>query len=495
MTQTVILGGPGCGKTTELIRIVEGYLSRGVSAHRIGYLAFTKKAAAEARGRMMEKFGLSQDDIPHFRTIHSLAFRHLGLSTDAVISGKLAKQFAEYAGLTLSKTESDEGRFSTATQDDKAIAALSLSRLTRRSIEDVALDLEVDQSVVKYVKRELEFFKEQRAVIDYTDMLEQFVQYGDAPALDVLIIDEAQDLSRLQWDVVAMIAKNVNTVYIAGDDDQAIYAWAGADVSHFLALGGTRRVLPISYRLRRAVYDAAQKIISHVPNRYAKNWQPHAEGGSVERVSRYSEIPFDKGTWYVLARNKAHLVAASRYLIDRGYPFIHNGHSSVGKPEVRAVLAWEALRKGRELQGSVVQETIAHVKPQLRGGACSFNANETYTLNELLHKQTVLTSDDWRHALDIHPRDRDYYADVKSRGESLIDAPRITLSTIHGVKGGEAENVILLPDMTASTHKAHMHGDATEQRVFFVGASRAKENLYFMAPRTSKCWEVEKYAA
>ena len=47
------------------------------------------------------------------------------------------------------------------------------------------------------------------------------------------MVDEAQDLTPLQWDMVVKIAKGVDRVYIAGDDDQAIYEWNGADVKHF----------------------------------------------------------------------------------------------------------------------------------------------------------------------------------------------------------------------------------------------------------------------
>ena len=52
------------------------------------------------------------------------------------------------------------------------------------------------------------------------------------------MVDEAQDLTPLQWDMVVKIASAVDRVYIAGDDDQAIYEWNGADVNLFQTFPG-----------------------------------------------------------------------------------------------------------------------------------------------------------------------------------------------------------------------------------------------------------------
>src|SRR5262245_23369543 len=82
---TKVFVPPGCGKTTRCLSIVEKYLAAGVKPQKIAFISFTKKAAEEAKERAKKRFGFDDQDLPYFRTIHSLVFRQLNMKRDEVL--------------------------------------------------------------------------------------------------------------------------------------------------------------------------------------------------------------------------------------------------------------------------------------------------------------------------------------------------------------------------------------------------------------------------
>jgi superfamily I DNA/RNA helicase len=94
------------------------------------------------------------------------------------------------------------------------------------------------------------------------------------------------------------------------------------------------------------------------------------------------------------------------------------------------------------------------------------------------------TNSVWFEAFDDAPsRDINYLRQMRKNGEKLNEGPRITLSTIHGAKGGEAQNVVLLTDLSENTMKAYERNADDENRLFYVGATRTKEHLHIISPK------------
>ena len=100
--KTIVLGPPGTGKTTTLLNKVDDYLKE-TDPDKVGYFAFTQKAAYEARDRAIKKFNLTEDDLPYFRTLHSLAFRKLGLKKENVMQRRHYVDLGKKLGLKVGR--------------------------------------------------------------------------------------------------------------------------------------------------------------------------------------------------------------------------------------------------------------------------------------------------------------------------------------------------------------------------------------------------------
>ena len=87
-----------------------------------------------------------------------------------------------------------------------------------------------------------------------------------------------------------------------------------------------------------------------------------------------------------------------------------------------------------------------------------------------------------------------YLRKMRKNGEKLNEKPRIELSTIHAAKGGEATNVVLLTDLTENTMRSYEKNPDDENRLFYVGATRTKENLHIIRPKDyDKSFPMEDY--
>ena len=107
------------------------------------------------------------------------------------------------------------------------------------------------------------------------------------------------------------------------------------------------------------------------------------------------------------------------------------------------------------------------------------------SLSDLQKYYGLLATEDmiWHEAMDKIPdNERAYITALLRRGEKFNSTPRIHLSTIHGSKGGEAENVVLFTDVSPAASKAAEQDPDELHRVFYVGVTRTKKNLYLIEP-------------
>ena len=98
----IVYGPPGTGKTTFGMKFVEEQINKGIDPSRIGYIAFTRRAANEARERAQTKFNLTDDDLLYFRTIHSLCFMQLGINPSGMMQKQNWTEIGELLGVETS---------------------------------------------------------------------------------------------------------------------------------------------------------------------------------------------------------------------------------------------------------------------------------------------------------------------------------------------------------------------------------------------------------
>lgn len=494
ITPDIILGPPGTGKTTTLLGMVEEELDRGTAPEQIGYVSFTRKAATEARDRACARFGMDKDRFLWFRTLHSVCFRALGMTNADVLEGSRLVEFGDWIGIPVtSRFALDEGSAFGFQRGDRILFMENLARVMdvplRQAYDRDSDDLSWHE--VERVSRGLAEFKSARGLHDYTDMLRMFVDQQWSPTLEVLFVDEAQDLSMLQWAVVAKLARGCRRVVFAGDDDQAIYNWAGAAVDYFVDMPGSVRVLDRSWRVPRAVQRLSDGIISRVAHRRPKEWTPRDEEGEVRQIA-LDEVDWTAPEILVLARNGLHLNAVEKRIRRSGYMYEMKGRPSIKDSIRQKLLTWERLRRGeaqrvedvvRVYEEMTSGRGVARGYKELRG----LPKDQLVTLEDLQAHGGLLRTDVWHDALDRIPAvDREYIRACLRRGEKMSSSPRIRLSTIHGAKGGEAQEVVLITDMAGRTWREAERSPDDEARVWYVAATRAKERLSVVRPMTDR---------
>ena len=226
-----IFGPPGTGKTTTLLNMVDEALAAGTHPHRISFLAFTRKAANEAKERAAARFGLdAKKDLVYFRTLHSLALTMTDIRPEQVMQEINYRELSKKIGISLGgskNTNFDDDVPSMVSSNDPILGLINLARLRKINLRDQynISNLEDDWNTVNYVDKCLREYKEKLGLYDFTDMLAQFVSGKNTycPEFDLCFLDEAQDLSPLQWDIAHILDENSKRMYCAGDDDQAIY--------------------------------------------------------------------------------------------------------------------------------------------------------------------------------------------------------------------------------------------------------------------------------
>jgi superfamily I DNA/RNA helicase len=464
-----VIGPPGTGKTRRLLNEVHKYVQQGTPLNQIGYFAFTRKAAGEARDRFLaENEHLTKKDIKYFQTLHSLAFNNLGLKEENVMQEGNYKAIGETCGIQIKyaayETNNFNGIFSS---NSEYLSLINLARVKQISTEQ-QFDLNehltwITRGKLTAIEKEINNYKKTHGLIDFTDMVQKFLDKGKSPTFKVIFVDEAQDLSLIQWSMIKKIEEETQCdVWVAGDDDQAIFGWAGADVNSFIKWQSRNIALTKSERVPRLIQQKALNIIQRIYiNRIPKDYLPKDAEGTIYQRYKINDIDMSKGDWLILTRTKSLWKPIPPFLKRKGLYFSTVEGNSIGKTLYEDIQTWNEFKQG------LAPPDIKRQRLEELTGETNFNINLSW---DQAFKNVALAK-------------RDYMRAMLQNEEDLSKPPRIKVSTIHGAKGGEATNVVLFLNQTANTIKGSKKSQAKEEeefRVWYVGVTRTIENLFLI---------------
>ena len=466
-------GPPGTGKTEKLIRRALAYVRSGTPVKKIGYFAFTKKAANTAKERMLNKNRQFQKkDLRYFQTLHSLAFHTLGLKEENVMQDYHYDDLGKTLSISVkAKRNMDSSPYLTC--DNEYFQIIIKSREKNIEVWDEyctgEYSKDIKPNILKHIAANYIKYKYSNNLIDFTDMIHQFIEKKDlCPKFDVVFIDEAQDLSPIQWMMYDILKANTNDMYLAGDDDQAIYAWAGADVDRFIKEPATEIVLKKSRRVPVKIQEISNIVVSRIEGlRADKLYYPKNEDGSYVKINNLNNVDLSKDNWLILTRTINKSIEISKEIKTKGFFFENKFIKSLNTKLHKAAIYYSRWSEGQDLEQTQKEDVEDYMSED--------NWNELVPWYEAFDKANL--------------EDKNYIRMLLSNKEKLTEDPRIKISTIHAAKGGECENVILVLDNARKIREAVLKSSKKrdeEHRVWYVGITRSKNNLYLMRAKIER---------
>jgi DNA helicase-2/ATP-dependent DNA helicase PcrA len=567
-TVTRLFGGPGSGKTTALLDRVDDLLEDDdVSIRDVLVVSYTRAAAAEVRERLAERLDVSPRALQgNVCTMHAKAYELLDLSRGDVVGESDKEEFCEEYGVEYEDEYGGAGRRTarSTTLGNKIIATSQWLQRTQRDVADwydvpfqwdveaVRLPPDEDPNAqegnkytptwpadderidVPQVIRAWRSYKGEHGLVGFADMLERVAERSLVPHVDYLVIDEFQDITTLQYEVYEEWKPHMEGVLIAGDDDQVVYAWQGADPNILLdATVHEDVVLPNSYRLPSRILNVVNREIRHIDVRQEKDLNPRKDGGVVEGIQSPSmfevvrnvqhTVDNTEETIMVLFRARYQMFQFIDDFLPKGIPFsvmtdqrmwtdrlTDYVHAVEKLDDDDPITGLEARRLADMLQDSAFgtndRDDFYDYLDDAEEAADADDVAElsvdpdVVTDHVPFMPEPAAAGDMVRKVTSFQRKSVDAYFGGDYAG---MDPSRVRVGTIHSAKGREADHVFVCTDLTEKVveQMAASVDDPTdvdgveeftahtspvpvltdnERRVFYVGMSRARERLVLL---------------
>ncbi|MGB9822658.1 ATP-dependent helicase [Thermodesulfovibrio sp.] len=254
-----VLAGPGTGKTLTITAKIINLLQQGINPQEIAALTFTQKAAIEMKQRVINSLR-QKENTPFIGTFHLLCL-------------KLLKEFLP--------DKQKHFQLCTRTKQKEIISDLygknadkAIEKITKFKNTGVPLDEKILPVYEKYEEK-----KRQLNLLDFDDLLLktlELINKKEIPALfSYIIVDEFQDINKIQYELIIGLLKQDGCLAVFGDPDQAIYSFRGSEIELFLKLPSdfpdlTLINLSLNYRSQKNIIEASNKFITANTKRFSK---------------------------------------------------------------------------------------------------------------------------------------------------------------------------------------------------------------------------------
>lgn len=305
----LLIGGPGTGKTTELVARIQK-----LRPNRFALLSFTRQAANEAKVKLGRIY--NDKELEWVRTIHSLAFKILRLNRGSMFTDNHLKDFGNEHGFEFRDhyAYEEDGTMETLTEDEKTYRQMIIFETLGEDVgkADYLARPEIDFDAISAMWSLYTIYKKDKNLLDFNDIL-KLCALRQLPKFDLLAIDEAQDLSPLQFMLVNKLVENSQQVIFAGDDDQMIYEWAGVKRELFMNLHWNceTEILTENHRVPGSIMRKAENVVGRCRNRINKpSFGYDGNFSAIERASDLFAIDkfhFPNKSYLILTRNNIFL--------------------------------------------------------------------------------------------------------------------------------------------------------------------------------------------
>ncbi|MGL5347714.1 MAG: ATP-dependent helicase [Peptostreptococcaceae bacterium] len=295
----MVLAGPGSGKTRVIThRIAHMVVDKNIKPSSILAISFTKASSVEMRNRALSLSNDYRMNKVTYGTFHSVFFRILRYFTNYDLESILDEKTKRLSiksmlkNFNIENAEDDE----TVGQVMNEISFVKNELMDKRDFKSEILSN--DEFINIY--NGYEDYKSELNKIDFDDMLIKtyHILQSDKKALSVvknvykyILVDEFQDINKVQFEVLKLIANPENNIFVVGDEDQSIYGFRGSRPDFLLQFEnyfkGTEKILlDVNYRSKNEIIDIANRLIEKNKNRYEKVIKcDQGQGANVNYIS------------------------------------------------------------------------------------------------------------------------------------------------------------------------------------------------------------------